>query len=135
MQRAAMVALAGLLAAAAPAAGQGADTLVSLSDGVYTEAQARRGQAVYEEACASCHLPEYFTGTFLESWEGAPLSLLFDLIRTTMPQDTPGALERSEYADVLAYIFELNDVPDGDRELRPHPEALTKIVIEIRRRE
>jgi mono/diheme cytochrome c family protein len=121
-----------LATTATPAAGQVADTLISVRQGVYTEEQARRGAVVYERACGACHMQEYFTGSFLDSWNGAPASMLFELFRTTMPEDRPGGLDRREYADVLAYIFKLNGLPHGQRELPPRLAALERIVIERR---
>jgi len=34
-----------------------AQTSRSVWDGVYTEAQAKRGEAIYEQNCVSCHGP------------------------------------------------------------------------------
>jgi hypothetical protein len=64
------------------------------------------------------------------SWSGAPASMLFEVISTSMPQDRPGALSAKQYADVLAYIFELNGLPAGARELPSEPERLARIIIE-----
>ena len=57
-------------------------------DGVYTEAQAQAGAAQYEAICAACHdgdEPEANApkGTeFIERWRDAPLSFLYNFIRT-----------------------------------------------------
>ena len=113
-------------------AAQMPDSIRSLGQGVYTEVQARRGEMVYQEVCAACHQPEVFTQTFLESWTGAPLSMLFDLDRTTMPEDRPSGLDPQQYLDVLAYIFELNGLPPGAFELRAEESSLARILIERR---
>ena len=80
----------------------------SIQAGVYTVEQARRGEQVYRDVCSTCHLPDWFSQSFLQSWSGNTVAALFELIRTTMPEDRPGALKRQQYVDMLAYIFELN---------------------------
>ncbi len=89
----------------------------SIWDGVYTHEQARRGEEVSLDVCYECHTDEDFTHTLMESWAGGRLSDLFDQIVNTMPEESPGALRLQEYADVLAFILELNGAPPGDREL------------------
>lgn len=121
---------AALLALAGGAAAQSADSLRSTTDGVFTEEQAERGERIVLEACAACHQSDYFTGTFQASWRGARVSTLYELIRTSMPEDNPGGLDRGEYADVLAYIFKLNGLPSGDEALGSTRSALERIVIE-----
>jgi mono/diheme cytochrome c family protein len=120
--------------AATSAAAQVPDSLTSVLQGVYTDDQARRGAVVYERSCSACHMQEYVTGNFLQSWAGAPVSMLFELLRATMPEDRPGGLDGREYADVLAYIFELNGLPSGQSELPPQLDVLERIVIERRER-
>lgn len=129
-----IVPLACLSLAATSAAAQVTDSLASVRQGVYTDDQARRGAVIYERSCDACHMPEYFTDTFLQTWTGAPLSMLFEQLRATMPEDRPGALAAQDYADVLAYIFELNGLPSGETELPLQLEVLERIVIERRER-
>ncbi len=120
---------------AQPGTAQVGDTAVatrSVRDGVYTEQQARRGEELNEDFCSACHMENWFKGTFLLSWAGTTVSPLYELISTTMPEDRPGALKRQQYADILAYIFELNGLPPGQEELRAKKEALGKILIEWR---
>ncbi|MFB3113190.1 MAG: c-type cytochrome [Gemmatimonadales bacterium] len=102
----------------------------SVLEGVYSEEQARRGEKITNEVCSNCHMEDWFTGSLLESWAGATVEMLYELIRTTMPQDRPSSLERQQYADVLAYIFELNGLPAGQQELSADKEALRAILIE-----
>ncbi len=104
----------------------------SVLEGVYTEEQARRGEKITNNACGACHMDDWFTGSLLESWAGATVEMLYELISTTMPEDGPGSLKRQQYADVLAYIFELNGLPTGQEELSAREEALAKILIERR---
>ena len=102
----------------------------SVLEGVYSEEQARRGEKITNEVCSNCHMEDWFTGSLLESWAGATVEMLYELIRTTMPEDRPASLERQQYADVLAYIFELNGLPAGQQELSADKEALRAILIE-----
>ncbi|MGH7699656.1 MAG: c-type cytochrome, partial [Gemmatimonadales bacterium] len=83
---------------------------------IFTAAQAERGGAVFAEACAGCHAPSQFTGAFHRAWAERAGDLA-ELIRTTMPYDSPGRLSREQYADIVAYLFRLNGVPaaaDGE---------------------
>jgi mono/diheme cytochrome c family protein len=111
------------------AAGQAATT--SVRDGVYSRAQAARGQKIYGDKCAGCHPVEAFTDqVFLAAWNGQTAHALFTSIRTTMPQENPGGLRRQDYADLLAYLLQLNKLPAGSAELGASDEALKKVLIE-----
>lgn len=98
----------------------------SVRDGVYTEEQARRGQAVYAESCANCHgehmegidmSPALTGATFGSNWNSLTVGDLFDRIRTTMPMDRPGSITPQQNADVIAYILKANQLPAGTTEL------------------
>lgn len=116
-----------------PPAGQAAGK--SARAGVYSADQALRGRKVFREKCAACHPPEFFTdGVFLDTWSGQTAHALFTTIRTTMPQETPGSLRRQEYADVLAYLLQLNKLPVGKVELAPTDDALKRVTIEAPRK-
>lgn len=105
------------------------DARRSTAVGVYTAEQAQTGRAVHEEYCAKCHHYSYFQGAFLISWRNQPVSGLYDLIKLKMPEDRPGALKPKEYAALLAYIFELNDLPAGEEKLSHKHEAMEQILI------
>jgi len=93
--------------------------------GVYTTAQANRGEAVYQKRCASCHGaalggnagPPLAGQDFLAIWNNQPVSDLFDKIHNTMPLDNPGTLTNPEVADVVAHILQTNKLPAGTAEL------------------
>lgn len=103
----------------------------STAAGVYTDAQARRGQQTFQTYCVSCHAPSDYTGdTFRTSWVSQSAFDLFESIRTQMPEDAPGSLQRQEYLDVVAYIFSLNKYPAGSAELPTDEAGLRKIKIE-----
>jgi mono/diheme cytochrome c family protein len=103
----------------------------SVKAGVYTAAQADRGQTLYRSKCASCHAPNRFTDDlFYASFAGKPLWEMFDVISDSMPEDNPGSLKKEEYADVIAYLLKLNKFPDGATELPIDKDALSAIMME-----
>jgi mono/diheme cytochrome c family protein len=111
----------------------------STRDGVYTDAQAARGQAMYKKACASCHretlegngtAPPLAGDDFTMDWVGQNLSDLFDRIQTSMPGDNPGSLAPTENADLIAYILKVNKLPAGKNELPTDAPALKQIRFE-----
>jgi len=116
-----------------------AQTSKSVWDGVYTEDQAKRGGALYKQWCASCHGPELeggemapglVGGGFTSNWNGLTVGDIFDRTRTTMPQDSPGALSREQVADVTAFILSMNKFPTGSTELATQSEMLKQIKFE-----
>ena len=115
-----------------PALGSEEEPPRSTGDGVYTVEQAERGKDSYKQTCAGCHPLDWYRGAALKAWDGAPLSNLYEVVATTMPQNNPGSLKRREYLDLLAYILSLNDMPTGSEDLPATPEALKKILIKWR---
>ncbi len=134
--------LGGLAAGAAMMAVAGA-TLAqdarSVWDGVYTTAQAARGEAAYAQNCGFCHGAN-LAGTgeakplagpeFLSSWNGLTMGDLFERTRTTMPLERPGTLGREAYADILAYVLKSNGFPAGEVELDRRTEMLAAVRID-----
>ena len=115
------------------------DATQSVWDGVYTDAQAKRGEGAYSANCASCHgdqltggemAPPLAGGEFMSNWNGLTVGDLFDRIRTTMPASRPGSLSREVNADVVAYILAFNKFPAGDKELSHQSEVLKQIKLE-----
>lgn len=103
----------------------------SMAGGVYTVEQAARGETTFRQACAFCHATAEFARTgFFATWTGSGLYGLFDLIRTTMPQDDPGRLPAQSYAAVLAYLLSLNGYPAGTVELPVEADALKQIRVD-----
>lgn len=100
----------------------------SVNDGVYTPAQATRGEKGFEASCTACHDTTRFTGKeFLSTWTGKSLHLLFDHVHTTMPEDNPGSLKPQQYADIIAFFLKLNSYPEGKEELPSGADALKAI--------
>jgi len=105
-------------------------------DGVYTDAQAARGEAVYSKSCTSCHgpnlegdaqAPALSDKEFVIEWNDQPLGDLFERITATMPGDAPGTLKASEVADVLAFILKKGGHPAGAAELPAGAAALKQV--------
>jgi S-disulfanyl-L-cysteine oxidoreductase SoxD len=118
------------------------DTTRSVWDGVYTEAQARRGEAAYRLNCARCHGAALegietagpLTGArFTANWNGVTVGDLMERVKVSMPNDRPGTLSRPLIADVLAYVFSVNRFPAGKTELARQTELLKQIKFEATR--
>jgi S-disulfanyl-L-cysteine oxidoreductase SoxD len=123
----------------APAADQAQGAPTSVLDGVYTPEQAKRGEELYGQFCASCHgpalgggemAPALTGGDFATDWIGLTLNDLFERIRVSMPQDQPGALSRQQNADVLAFMLSAAKYPAGKTELPKEAEVLKTIKYE-----
>lgn len=111
--------------------GDAAPVMISVRDGVFTAVQAEKGAQVFEQVCLRCHQPEQFVGPgFIDAWAGQSAYALFELIRTTMPEDNPSSLKKREYAAVLAYLFKLNGIPAGETDLPSTTRKLKQIRIE-----
>ena len=47
-----------------------------------------------------------------------------------MPTENPGSMKRKEYAEIVAFLFRLNSIPSGSREMSSDPIKLKLIKIE-----
>ena len=100
--------------------------------GIYTTAQADRGEETYMGICVACHpAGTYNTDAFKATWDGRPLADLFSLIATTMPKSDPASLSPQEYSQLVAYILKINNVPPGKTELPADARKLKAIKIEM----
>jgi cytochrome c len=108
---------------------------------VYSDAQAKRGQNVYSDACATCHgdklegvmdAPPLAGDAFLKNWTGKTMFDLFDKVRQTMPQDNPGRLTEDQDIDVLAYVLSVNQMPPGPADLSKDADQLKLITFEAK---
>jgi len=111
------------------------------SGGVYTTAQAERGNALYQANCAVCHggalqgeeeNPPLSGKHFNTSWGGKPVADLYNFISSQMPLGQPGALGSQGNADVIAYILAVNRFPAGAKELPPDTNVLGTIAVDKR---
>ena len=95
----------------------------TVQGGVYSEAQARRGQALYAQRCAGCHGPALagasapaLTGDrFTNKFRMEPLSALFIQIRYAMPPkaEANAQLTSEQAADLVAHVLKSNGFPAG----------------------
>ena len=107
----------------------------TVQDGVYTDAQAARGQALYVKQCASCHgdtlkgaqAPPLVGDAFVAAWQTMPLGDLVSKVRNTMPADAPGQLTPPQSADIVAHLLKTGGFPAGRAELASADAALSQI--------
>ena len=112
---------------AKPAAGK-----TTLS-GIYTAAQAAKGEEMYYSLCISCHPKGTYAGaSFKNNWNNRPLWDLWDWISNKMPKNDPGSLSPAEVVQVMAYILQQNKMPTGAAPLPPNENELYKIKIQIK---
>ncbi len=81
-----------------------------------------RGATVYARHCARCHVRAPIASSFYGDlgpsgyvWPDA--QALYDVIRTKMPKDRPGALPRTDVLAVAAWILAKNEVLPVDGRL------------------
>lgn len=107
----------------------------TVNQGVYTNDQAKRGQAIYAEKCAGCHGsalegrlgPPLSGSDFIGVWEKEPLSQLVSKIQKTMPQADAGKLTGQQTVDIVAYLLQFGKFPAGPAELRADEAVLKEI--------
>ena len=107
----------------------------TVRDGVYTDAQAARGEAAYARQCAACHgdalqggqAPPLVGPAFLSRWHRQPLSELASKIRHTMPADAQGTLTAEHAADLVAHMVKAAGFPAGRTELAADEGALSRV--------
>ena len=113
-------------------------------DGVYSEAQARRGQELYIEICGFCHRDDLSGGGseagaptlrgsfFTTQWRDRPLVDLFVRIGTTMPQNDPDSLLPQVVIDIISFLLRENGMPPGRTELPPVLDPLRRVLFSPR---
>jgi cytochrome c len=99
--------------------------------------QQARGKALYVDKCSACHM-ENLQGTsetppltgdmFWMNWDTYSANNLVEQVRATMPEDNPGALERQQYIDIIAYVLRTNKIQWAGN-LPSEMDALKKIII------
>jgi hypothetical protein len=144
----ALAAACSLLASISGAAGQAPKTR-TIWDGIYTEAQAARGEKAYKAACGYCHKDNLaggffddgngrapalsgaraFDSSFEKRWAGKTVGDMVIEIGTAMPQTDPGSLAPETYVDIITFLLAQNGVPAGTAELAPELDALQGVRI------
>ncbi len=111
----------------------------SVTEGVYTAEQAKRGAGLYKEQCAACHgedlkgndiMPGLTGAGFMMNWQGRSVGDLFDKIGMTMPALDPGSLKPDQTADLVAHILSASSYPAGSTALASTAEALQQVTID-----
>jgi mono/diheme cytochrome c family protein len=111
--------------------------LRSVTEGVYSQAQAARGRPIYQAQCAECHGnamegssgPPLVGDSFLAGWSSRSLDGFVDKIQKTMPFNLPATLSRQQSTDLTAYILQAGKFPTGQTELSDA--ALAKIAFPL----
>jgi cytochrome c len=131
-------ALIGYGAVAVAISAQGAAPAKSVWDAIYSQEQAKRGQAKYTQVCSQCHqadlsgsdqAPSLAGGEFLDRWNDQSVGDLADRIRLTMPQDDIGSLNVQMSTDITAYVLQANNCPAGQEELKADRSVMKSMVI------
>jgi mono/diheme cytochrome c family protein len=108
-------------------------------DGVFTAAQAARGQEAYTATCEACHkadlsgfadgmAPALSGDDFFKTWSGKTLGDLFEKMQA-MPPGEETKITDAARADVLAHLLNANHFPPGDKELPPEVAPLKEITL------
>lgn len=107
-------------------------------EGAFTEEQAERGQQAYEVSCIGCHAatlrgtpggPGIAGGRFTFNWNERSVGELLDYVIYNMPVGAANTLNHETYADIVAYILQVNEFPAGEVELDSDPAVSEGIVI------
>lgn len=124
-------ALASAFAVAAPAFAQTTDSTAAKT--TINDDQFGRGATVFNKVCLECHTKTDMTGAdFKVKWNTRPVLDLFEVIRTTMPDNAPGTMSRDQYIDVTAYLLRLNGAPGGGMPIvQDDTASMHKLKIEI----
>lgn len=104
----------------------------------FTSAQAERGQAAYEEHCASCHgrslrgtarSPGLIGEQFDTMWRGRSADVLSFHVRRMPPVLADGVepLSEATHTDILAYLFQANGFAAGEATLPVDMSALADL--------
>src|SRR5262245_1292531 len=130
-----IVAVVGTAAAGAVPGVVAAQTApASLWDGLYTDDQASRGNAVFITTCANCHTLDSqgnrpLSGKkFWDSYTQKTVGDLFTYIQKNMPNGNGGSLSEKTYADLVALVLKSNGIPAGTTDRVPSAVAGIPII-------
>ncbi|MDG1852303.1 MAG: PQQ-binding-like beta-propeller repeat protein, partial [Gammaproteobacteria bacterium] len=108
-------------------------------DGVYTEAQAIAGGALYLRSCVECHGitlaggeagPALVGGAFWEQWQDQSLAAFYQITASTMPVNNPNGFSPAQYTDLVAFMLQQNGLPAGDNPLSDRAGDLVAITMQ-----
>ncbi len=98
----------------------------STREGVYTQAQAIAGGALYLRSCVECHGitlaggeggPGLVGGEFWSQWQDQSLAAFYQITASTMPVNNPNGFSAEQYADLVAFMLQQNGLPAGEEAL------------------
>jgi mono/diheme cytochrome c family protein len=90
----------------------------------YSNDQAKRGEVQFKETCVDCHGDDLRGGLNggpplrgimfnMDFGNGAPASSLFLFMSTQMPPEAPGRFSDATYAELMAYVLQVNGYEAG----------------------
>jgi mono/diheme cytochrome c family protein len=99
-----------------------------VSEGLYTDPQADRGEREFGRSCEHCHgkafegdvsreVPALTGDAFVGKWKGRPLKELSELLRQSMPADNRGKLNARAYVELVAFLLKVNGFQSGATDL------------------
>ena len=132
---------AGAVVIGTSVAAQSSAAAKSAWTGVYTDAQADRGEREYGRTCSHCHglslegdgsreIPALVLDSFMRHWRGRPVQALFDTLMRSMPADDRGSMTPRMTADMIAYLLRANGAPAGDAPLPSERDALAALIFD-----
>jgi PQQ-dependent dehydrogenase (s-GDH family) len=104
----------------------------------FTAEQAAAGKTAYNSNCAVCHGSTMTNGTFgtplageyfKNVWFGRTVGAFYDRAEKTMPPAAPASLPKDTYANIVAYILELNGFKAGNSPLPAGGQGLDRMAI------
>jgi mono/diheme cytochrome c family protein len=130
----------GATTSAGPSRLRASNAANSVWGGVYTLAQAEKGEASFRQQCASCHgrelegLEDFCTpplagAEFWKRWGGQSVGSLYERIQTTMPENKKGSLSGDEYAAIVSFVLKANELPPGEKDLPSELATLNRITM------
>lgn len=92
-------------------------------EGVYTDAQAARGEQVFGRSCSGCHVlaaegkAPLVGDHFWKSFSQKTVGELLEFVTAYMPNGAPRSLSADAYQDIVAVMLKSNGFPAGITEV------------------